>query len=218
MEVLRKIVAWYVQHKNDIDFIKDVIFVFGVVATFHGYFKFLGFLAQRGMLNKRQEMENDVKLYDVIYNKLKGYVDHEASQSERCGIGIRLLFIKNYPYKLDDDGYPQQLYYYFLSKYHEASGYISGKGLYVMEDLWARSKSVYYNPRNKKWFVDDKGLAFKKYQELEHKQLVRRIPFANIYGCDFNSDWSEKGEPVFYTKYKYYKPKLFADELVPSHA
>lgn len=40
-----------------------------------------------------------------------------------------------------------------------------------------------------------------------------RIPFANIFGYDFDSDWSDKGEPVFYTKYKYTDWRLFADDM-----
>jgi len=214
MELLNNLVQWHTNHQNYIDFAKDVLFAIGVIATFYGYFKFLKFLAQRRTLNKRQEMENDLKLYDEIYPKLREHVDsYDAKLGNLRDTGIRLLYIKNYPYKLDDDGYSQMLYYYFMSEHHKATGYISGKGLYVLEHLWFLSTAIYYNPKNEKWFISDKGRKFKNYKELKHKQLVKRIPFSNIYGYDFNSDWADKGEPVFYTKYKYYKWKLFADDM-----
>lgn len=214
MDLLNSIVQWHLAHKEYIDLLKDVVFTLGVAATFYGYFKFLRFLGQRKTLNKRQEMEYDLKLYGEINDKLREHVDsYEAKPGELRDIGVRLLYIKNYPYNLENDGFPQMLYYYFLSDYHKAGGYISGKGLYVMEHLWFLSQAIYYNPNNEKWFIDEKGKKFKNYHQLKHKQLVRRIPFANIYGYDFNPDWADKGEPVFYTKYKYYKWKLYADEL-----
>jgi hypothetical protein len=214
MGVFNNIVTWYAQNKLYFDFTKDVLFGIGVTATIYGYFKFLKFLTQRGTLNKRQEMENDTRTYEEVHKKLKDYVDsYEASLNNQRDIGIRLMYIKNYPYKLENDGFSQMLYYYFMSERHKASGYISTTGIYVMEHLWFFGNSIYYNSKNKKWFIDEKDLSFKKYKELKHKQLVKRIPFANILGYDFNSDWADKGEPVFYTKYKYYRWKLFADDL-----
>lgn len=165
-------------------------------------------------MNKRQEMENDSKLYDEVHDKLKEYVEgFGATPSGMRDIGIRLLYMKNYPYNLDNDGFKFMLYYYFITERHRPSGYVSGKGLYVMEHLWFWEESIYYNSKNGKWFTDKKGRSFKRYQELKHKQLVKRIPFANILGYDFDSDWAEKGEPVFYTKYKYTDWRLYADEL-----
>jgi hypothetical protein len=214
METLANVLEWHAQNKDIIDFVKDIVFAIGAILTFVSVYELLKFLARRKTLNKKQEMENDLKLYGDISKKLKEYVDeYDAKPKKLRDIGVRLLYIKNYPYKLDKDGFPQMLYYYFLSEQHKASGYISGKGLFVMEHLWFLSEAVYYNQKNGKWFVDKTGLSYKRYKELKHKQLVRRIPFANIYGYDFNSDWADKGEPVFYTKYKYYSEKLYADEL-----
>jgi hypothetical protein len=214
METFRRIVRWYVQHQNDINFLKDVIFAIGAIATFYGYFKILRFLTQRKLLNKRQEMENDAKLYSEVHDKLKEYVeDFEATPKNLRDIGIRLLYMKNYPYKLDNDGFRFMLYYYFMTERHMPSGYISGKGLYVIEHLGIWEEAIYYNSKNGKWFTDKKGLSFRGYLELKHNQLLKRIPFTNILGYDFNSDWADKGEPVFYTKYKYTNWNLFADEL-----
>ena len=214
MDWLNSVVDWHTNNQDYIDLFKDVLFAVGVIATFYGYFKFLKFLARRKTLNKKQEMENDLELYEAIHKKLREHVNgYDAKPDNLRDIGIRLLYMKNHPYKLDKDGFPQMLYYYFMSENHEASGYISGKGLYVLEHLWFYSTAIYYNPKNEKWFIDDKGKKFKHYKQLKHKQLVKRIPFSNIYGYDFNSDWADKNEPVFYTKYKYYKWKLFADDM-----
>lgn len=215
METFTNIVNWYAQQKNYFDFVKDLLFAIGLIATFYGYFKFLKFLTQRGALNKRLEMENDAKMYNDIQGRLKEFVDSykDASLKNRRDIGIKLLYIKNYPYELENDGYSQMLYYYFLSEGHQASGYISSTGLHVMEYLGHFNNAIYYNPKNKKWFIDKEGLKFRKYKQLKHKQLVKRIPFANILGYDFNSDWADYNEPVFYTKYKYYKWRLYADDF-----
>ena len=211
---MSEIVKWYIQHKDLIDLVKDIVFFIGATATFISFYQFIKFLIQRKIINKRQEMDNDLRLYNEIHVNLKEFVDsYNAKPNNLRDIGVRLLYIKNYPYKLDNDGYRQMLYYYFMSENHKASGYVSGKGLYVLEHLWYYSEAIYYNSKNKKWFIDKKGKKFKNYNELEHKQLVRRIPFSNIYGYDFNSDWADKGEPVFYTKYKYYKWRLFANDL-----
>jgi hypothetical protein len=159
-------------------------------------------------------MKNDAKFYDEIHDKLKEYVeDFGATPSELRDIGIRLLYMKNYPYNLDNDGFRFLLYYYFFTENHKPSGYMSGKGIYVLDHIWFWSEAIYWNPKNGKWFADKQGLSYRGYKELKHKHLVKRIPFSNILGCDFNSDWSEKGEPVFYTKYKYTNWKLFADEI-----
>ena len=192
MQTLENVVRWHAQHQDYINFFEDVIFAIGIVATFYGFFKFLKFLTRRNVLHKRQEMENDARLFSEVHKKLKEYVDsYDATQKNPRDIGIRLLFIKNYPYKLEADGFRQELYYYFMSEHHKASGYVSGKGLYVMDHLWFFDNSIYYNPKTKKWFIDKKGLTFKRYRELKHKQLVKRIPFANIYGYDFDSDWAD---------------------------
>lgn len=215
MDAFTSIVSWYAEHKDYFDFLKDVLFAVGLIATFYGYFKFLKFLTQRGSLNKRQEMENDTRMYNEVHVKLKEFVDSykDASSKNRRDIAIKLLYIKNYPYKLENDGYSQTLYYYFTSEYHQASGYVSTTGLYVMGYLGHFGNAIYYNRKSEKWFIDKEGLKFRKYKQLKHKQLVKRIPFANVLGYDFNSDWADYNEPVFYTKYKYYKWKLYADDF-----
>lgn len=214
MEVINGVVNWYIEYKNYIDLVKDVIFAIGVIATFYGYFKFLKFLTNRRILNKRQEMENDAKLYSEIHNKLKDHVEsYGATLKNLRDIGIRLLYMKNYPYNLNDDGFKFLLYYYFLTENHKPSGYISGKGIYVLEHIWYWGDAIYYNSKNGKWFMGKKGLAARNYEELKYKLLVKRIPYNNILGYDFDSDWADNGEPVFYTKYKYTNWKLYADEL-----
>lgn len=211
---MEEVVNWYVQNKSYIDLAKDVVFVFGAVVTFVGFYQFIKFLVQRKSLNKRQEMDNDARLYEELHDKLKDYVEsYGVKPNELRDIGIRLLYIKNYPYNLDNDGFRQELYYYFFTQNHNPSGYISGKGLYVVDFIHHFSDSIYYNSKNGKWFVDKENQTFRKYDELNLRHIIKRIPFANVLGYDFNSDWADKGEPVFYTKYKYTDWRLFADDL-----
>lgn len=211
---MNEIVNWYVQHKDLIDLLKDIVFVIGATATFVGFYQLIKLLVQRKTLNKRQEMDNDARLYSEVNDKLREYVKgYDLKPNQLRDVGIRLLYIKNYPYKLDNDGFRQELYYYFFTEIHQPSGYISGKGLYVVDFIHHFSDSIYYNPKNGKWFISKEGRKFRRYKELSLQHLVKRIPFANILGYDFNSDWADKGEPVFYTKYKYTSWRLFADEI-----
>jgi len=211
---MEKVLNWYTQNKDYIDLSKDIVFVVGAVATFVGFYQFIKFLIERKILNKRQEMDNDARLYREIYSKLKAYVDsYEVTQEKLRDMGIRLLYIKNYPYKLDNDGFRQELFYYVFDAGHKANGYISGKGIYILNFLRYFDNCVYVNPKNGKWFIDEKGRSFRKYKALKYEHLLMRIPFANIFGYDFDSDWSDKGEPVFYTKYKYTDWRLFADDM-----
>lgn len=211
---MNEVVNWYVQHKDLIDLIKDVVFVIGATATFVGFYQLIKLLFQRKMLNKRQEMDNDARLYKETHEEIREYVkSYNLDPSNLRDVGIILLYMKNYPYKLDKDGFRQMLYYHFFTQIHQADGYMSGKGLYVVDFLYMYSESIYYNEVNQKWFIHKAGHKFRNYKELSYRHLVKRIPFANIYGYDFNSDWAEKNEPVFYTKYIYNDWRLFADDL-----
>lgn len=211
---MKQVLEWYIRNKDYIDLVKDVVFMFGAVATFVGFYQFIKLLTQRKVLNKRQEMDNDARLYCEVHGKLKEYVESYGVKPDKLrDIGIRLLYIKNYPYNLDNDGFRQYLYYYFLTEDHNPSGYISGTDIYVLDHVWFWDYSVYFNPKNGKWFTDKKELVFRKYVELKYTHILKRIPFANIYGYDFDSDWADKGEPVFYTKYKYTNWKLFAGDM-----
>ena len=101
---MEKVLNWYTHNKDYIDLSKDIVFVVGAVATFVSFYQFIKFLIERKTLNKRQEMDNDARLYQEVHSKLKAYVDsYEVTQENLRDIGIRLLYIKNYPYKLDNE-------------------------------------------------------------------------------------------------------------------
>lgn len=212
---MEDIVNWYIQNRNLIDLVKDIVFAIGSLATLVGFYQLIKLLLQRKMLNKRQEMDNDTRLYNETYEGVREYIQrYDLSPGNLRDVGIVLLYMKNYPYRLDNDGFRQMLYYHFFTHNHPPSGYMSGKGLYVVEYLRMHSESVYYNAGNHKWFIYREGCEFKGYKELSYQHLVKRIPFANIYGYDFSSDWTEKNEPVFYTRYMYDDWRLYADDLV----
>lgn len=214
MEFFNQIIQWHVEHQPAINLFKDVVFLIGVVVTFYGYGKIAKYFAVRNTQRKRLEMEYDAELSRKIKPKLTDYVnDYKASPTNLRDIGIRLLYIKNYPYNLNNDGYRFMLHYYFMTARHNASGYVTGKAIYIVDHLKFMSQSIYFNEKNDKWFIRDKGHTYRGYAELAHTDLLKQIPFANMYGCDFESEWAEKGEPVFYTKYKYNDWRLFGDDL-----
>lgn len=212
---MNEIVNWYVENRDYIDLAKDVVFVIGATATFVGFYQFIKFLLQRATLNKRQEMDNDARLYSEIHDKLREYVEGYGLEykSHLRDINVILLHIKNYPNNFDSDGFRHNLYYYIFDRGHKPSGYITSNGLYVVDFLRQRNQSVYYNFKNGRWFISGEKRKFRKYDELKLQHLVKRIPFANILGYDFHSDWADYGEPLLYTRYKYTSWKLFADEL-----
>ena len=212
---MNEVVNWYVQHRDYIDLIKDIVFTVGATATFVGFYQLIKFLLQRKTLNKRQEMDNDARLYSEIHDKLREFVEGYGLEykDHLRDINVILLYIKNYPNNFDNDGFRHNLYYYIFDRGHKPSGYISSNGLYVVDFLRQTNHSIYYNFKNGKWFISTEKHKFRKYEELKLQHLVKRIPFANILGYDFHSDWADYQEPLLYTKYKYTSWKLFANEL-----
>ena len=91
---MNAVIDWYVRNKDYIDFVKDIVFAIGAVLTFVAFYQFIKLVVQRKTLNKRQEMENDLRMYEEIRGKLKEYVDdYDATQKKMRDIGIRLLHI-----------------------------------------------------------------------------------------------------------------------------
>ena len=135
-------------------------------------------------------------------DKLKKYVDGlgATTQSRLHDIYVCLMYIGNYPYDINDDGYRLNLFYR-LPKFQDCGkyiplDYISGKGLYVYS-----LSNIYYNQKNGRWFCGShSGRMCKGYEKLDDYFLVMRIPFTNILGYDFDSDISVNGEPVVYTR------------------
>ena len=208
-------INWYIRNKDYINFAKDLLSIFGIIMAIVGFSSWIKMLFRKKLADKRMEMNTDMKTYSEFQEKLKTYIDDfELSPNNMLDVGIRLLYMKNYPYNLEDDGYKQCLYYYFFTDRHGLSGYISNKGVYIVDWVRYMENSIYYNPKNRRWFVAKKDKKRKRYIELKQEYMIKRIPFSNIYGYDFESDWSEKGEPVLYTKYKYTNWQLYGEEIV----
>lgn len=207
---MEDVLVWYKNNLDYINLIKDIISAIGTIGIFLSIYKFIQFLTNRKILDKRQEVDNDARSYREIHPQLSNYINTRY-QGKPKDFKIQLLYIRNYPYNIENDGYNYYLFYYLPTSNHKPCGYISGKGIYILYPI-GFSNSIYKHNRNNTWFIDKKGLLFKNYEELNYTCLRLRIPFAHIFGSDFNSDISE-GEPVFYTKYKYGDWKLFADDI-----
>ncbi|GEM_PF-5405636 len=206
---MQGIIDLYLRNKNLIEMLKDV----GVIV---GAWRFIKYVAHKRMSDKWREMQNDLAVYKGMGDKLKEYVDGlGATTSPRLhDIYVCLMYIGNYPYDINDDGYRLSLFYR-LSRSpasngkHIPLGYISGKGLYVYS-----LSNIYYNQKNGRWFCSSHSDRMRKgYEKLDDYLLVMRIPFANILGYDFDSDISVNGEPVVYTRYRSSYLRLYADDV-----
>ncbi len=95
------ILKFYLAHQDEINFIKDLAFLFGAFTLvkylwnkrFRDQSQAIGYA-----LEKRQSIEENLNEY--VYEKHKNKV----------GIGIRFIHWKNYPNKLDNDAFAFELF------------------------------------------------------------------------------------------------------------
>ena len=205
---MQGIIDLYLRNKNLIEMLKDV----GVIV---GVWRFIKYVAHKRMNDKWSEMRNDLATYKEMGDKLKKYVDGlgATDQSRLHDIYVCLMYIGNYPYDINDDGYRLNLFYRLPKSQHCGKyiplDYISGKGLYVYS-----LSNIYCNQKNGRWFCGShSGRMCKGYEKLDDYFLVMRIPFTNILGYDFDSDISVNGEPVVYTRYRSSCLRLYADDV-----
>ena len=210
---MKIIIDWYIQNVIAINLVKDVVFFISAISIVVGAYHIL--IAFSLSKIKCREMENDKKKYLDIREKLSEYVNRSGeNEIKNHDIEVKLLKIKNYPHNLSKDGYGKSLFCYRQTPAHEITGYISSSGIFLIYGIYYMEGSIYYDAIREKWFLSKGGEKHRKYIELKDKYLIVKIPFSNIVGYNFDSDWGEERVPIFYTKYKYNNWKLFANELV----
>ena len=102
-----------------------------------------------------------------------------------------------------------------FQKKHIPDGYISSTSVAIIEEVSFCGDKLYYSGRTHKWFIDAPNKKFREYQELPYDMMVYYIPFQNIIGHRFGlSDWTDKNEPIFFTRYKYNSRKLFSNDIM----
>jgi hypothetical protein len=197
-----KILSFYLCSKDWIDLIKDIVFFFGAVTL-------VKYLWNKKFKDQSQNIENDLAKRKSIEDQLNKYVYEKYKN--KVGIGIRFIYWKNYPNKLNNDAFPYELFIYPRESNVLPSGYINNTGISFVERLWCFSQSAYVD-KNGFFFFDSKNQKIKGFKEFQNSELVRQIPFNHIVNFDFR-EFIEY-EPLFYTKYQYNNWKLYDDRLV----
>lgn len=162
---------------------------------------------------KKKEIQDNLAVRKSIRDKLVEHADG-YDRSEPHDIGIRLVYWKNYPWKLDDDGYKQLLYYDTnMDKVIKRRGaeFLTNTGILLDEHIWIFSQSLYLGKFGT-YIIDESGKKIAGFSEVPQRvKLVRTLRYKHIINWDFED--KIEYEPIFYTRYKYTSKKLYEDEL-----
>ena len=120
---------------------------------------------------------------------------------------------KNYPWRLEDDGYKQLLYYdtNLDKRLPHGTEFLTNTGILVEEHIWFFDCSLYLGKYGI-YIVGKSGQKMTGFREVRQKlKLVRTLKYKHIINWDFEE--KIEYEPVFYTRYKYTSRQLFEDEF-----
>ena len=201
---MEKLLTFYVCNKDWIDFVKDLVFFAGAVGL-------IKLLINWNFEKKKQRISENLRFRDEVEDKLQQYVLDKFKNGIK-DIGIRLVHWKNYPWKLENDGFKHTLWVRQIDERTMPSGWIDNTGVNFREDPWFLGNSIYLD-RNGIFFFDKVGQTFKGFQELKDVCWRLHMPFTNIINFDFK-EFIEY-EPVFYIRYPYKKyEKLYDDNYI----
>lgn len=201
---MEDVLKLYSENKVWIDFVKYWLEFVSYIIVSLGAIKVIFYIYGLRFERKTNNIERDLKIRASLEEKLEKYIIGEH-KSGRKDIAIRLVHWKNYPWKLDNDGYPRCL---AIDYYHGdlQCGWIDKTGINVQEPVWLFSASIYVE-KNGIFFVAPQGNRYNGFQELSDKCLRMHIPFSNIINFDFNK--FVEYEPVFYIRCDYRLRKLY---------
>lgn len=201
---MNQVLDFYKDNKEWINLAKDFVFLVGFI----GLIKFLWTWNFR---RKTASIEQNLKLRDNIGDKINEYVfeKHEGGIKD---IGIRLVYWKNYPWRLENDAFNHMLWLRYVGRNTTPFGWIDKTGINFIEHIWWLGRSIYLNKYGI-FFVDKEKKYHNGFEEFNNKILVQHMPFSRIINFDFK-DYIDY-EPVFYIRYKYTQnSKLYDDELI----
>ncbi len=193
---------FYLCNKDWIDLIKDIVFLLGALTI-------VKFFWNKRFKDQSQAIEHALTKRHSIEKHLNDYVYEK--HKNKVGIGIRFVHWKNYPNKLDNDAFAQELFTWPRENKVLPSGFINNTGINFIEPLWRYSESVYID-HNGIFFFATKNTKISGFKEIQNCILVKHLPYTNIINFDFR-EFIEY-EPVFYTKYSYNSWKLYDDVLI----
>lgn len=197
---------YYNNIKNIIDIIQDIVFIIGI-------FPIIVFVKNYLFNKKKEEIAGNLQIRKDIKEKLLEHAN-EYDRSSPKSVGIRLVHWKNYPWKLNNDGYKQILYYDVnMDKIcHPRENFLSNTGILIEEDLGWFGKTV-YKGKYGVYFIAKKDKIFRGFEEIKQDiKLVYTLKYKHIINWDFEE--KIEYEPVFYTRYKYNNQKLYENEFI----
>lgn len=162
---------------------------------------------------KRKEIRENLVMRDDIRDKLRNHADGYDRSTPR-DMGIRLVYWKNYPWNLDDDGYKQILYYNtnLNKKLSHDTEFLNNIGILVEEHIWYVNKSLYLGKFGT-YIIDRSGQNIAGFLEIKQKvKLVKTLRYKYIINWDFEEKIGY--EPIFYTKYTYTNQKLYDEDFL----
>lgn len=183
----------------------NLVVIVGAVPVFF-------WLKNRAFEKKKKEIADNLSIRDEIKEKLREHADG-YDRREAQNIGIRLVHWKNYPWKLDDDGYKQTLYYdtNLDKRVGHGTEFLGNTGIFVEDHIWYFSKSLYLGKYGI-YIIDDSGKKIEGFEEVEQKiKIVDTLKYKYIVNWDFEE--KIEYEPVFYMKYKYTNKKLLENQI-----
>lgn len=203
------ILELYLQYKNWIDFVKDVVFFAGSYAFFYGVYKTITFLGNKQFADKSTAIEKHLHFRERLEPVLNDFIFETAKNTK--DIAIRFVHWKNYPLDLQKDGFK---HYPFIRYFDDGSvhyGWIDNTGVNIQEHIWYLGNSIYIDEQGI-FFFDKSGTEHQGFQEFADAVLVFHLPFENIVNFDFKQ--FIEYEPVFYTRYYYTDRKRLYDDAI----
>lgn len=188
-----------------IKLLADLVVVLGAIPA-------LLWLRKRSFIKKSGEIKDNLLIRKDIKEKLREHADG-YDRSEPHDIGIRLVYWKNYPWKLDDDGYKQNLYYNtnLDKRCSHGTEFLTNTGILVEEHIWFFSNSLYLG-RYGTYIIAKSNNKIEGFSEVKQKiKLITTLKYKYIVNWDFEE--KIEYEPVFYTKYKYTNKRLFESQF-----
>jgi hypothetical protein len=187
------------------EFLANTIVIIGAIPVFI-------WLKNRSFDKRKQEIKDNLSIRKNIQDKLREHADG-YDRTVAQSIGIRLVYWKNYPWKLDDDGYKQGLYYdtNLDKRVSHGTEFLTNTGILVEDHIWFLSRSLYLGKYGI-YTIAKPGLNLKGFSEVNQKiKIISTLKYKYVINWDFEE--KIEYEPVFYTKYKYTNVKLFENQI-----
>ena len=200
---MKIILDTYLDYKEWINLIKDVVFLFGA-------YYLIKYIFNKNFTDKSRAIKENLAFRSDLEDHLKEYMIEK--HNNKVEIAVRFVHWKNYPYNLDNDAFKHILFTYPREDRVLPSGYIDNTGINISEPIWYFSQSAYVD-NNGIFFFAPKGQVYSNFKEFQNTILILHLPYTNIVNYDFR-EFIEH-EPVFYIAYPYNSwKKLYDDKVV----